>query len=113
MSTPQILSPHVIVVDFSDDSNTAATGATNSEYGNNLSYRDAVALPIPSSSLVIEFNSDPPVTHEADSSAIMIHDSDGRDIIEISDSDEELFDPDTLHGGIQKPGPTPRGHCHL
>jgi len=106
--TPQSLPPRVLVVDSSDDSITAASGATSSEDGNYQSYRDAMALPASTSSLVVEFHSDPPAPLKDDSSVIVI-----------SDSEEELLDPDTegrskyLRGGVQKPGPTPRSHRPL
>jgi len=108
--SPQIFPPWVIVVDSSDDSVIAATGATDSEEDNSLSYKNAVALPLPTSSLVVEFHSDLPVTLKANSSVIVIPDS---------DEEEFEFDPDTqcsldyMLRGVEKPGPTPCSHRHF
>ena len=101
VSSPPISRPIVVVIDSSDDDEMTAT---NPEHKN----RNAPALPVASSSLIVEVNSDPPTTHLAESPTIIVYDSEEEELI-FPDSDTECM-LNYLQGGIQKPGPTPRGH---
>ena len=102
--SPPISRPIVVVVDSSDDDEMTAA---NPEHKN----RNAPALPVASSSLIVEVNSDPPTTHLAESPTIIVYDSEEEELI-FPDSDTERM-LNYLQGGIRKPGPTPRGHRRL
>ncbi|KIM38568.1 hypothetical protein M413DRAFT_12761 [Hebeloma cylindrosporum] len=73
-ASPSTSHLHIIVVDSDDDDLTASPGSIQRE-GNHLN----TALPITSSSLIVEIHSDPPTSHCADSPVIIVS----------SDSDEE------------------------
>ena len=79
VSLPPISRPIVVVIDSSDDDEMTAT---NPEHKN----RNAPALPIASSSLIIEVNSDPSTTHLAELPMIIVYDSEEEELI-FPDSD--------------------------
>ena len=109
VSSPPISRPIVVVVDSSDDDEMTTT---NSEHKCHIpNNRNVPALPVASSSLIVEVNSDPPANHLAESPTIIVYDSEEEELTFPGSDNERMLN--YLQGGIQKPGPTPRGHRRL
>ena len=104
VSSPPILHPIMVVIDSSDNNEMTAT---NPEHKN----RNAPALPITCSSLIVEVNSDLPTTHLAKSPTIIVYNSEEEELIFPNSDMEHMLN--YLQGGIWKPGPTPHGHHHF
>jgi hypothetical protein len=109
MTTTMSSRPIVVVVDSSDDDEMTTT---NSEHKCHIpNNRNVPALPVASSSLIVEVNSDPPANHLAESPTIIVYDSEEEELTFPGSDNERMLN--YLQGGIQKPGPTPRGHRRL